>query len=115
MAAGSRLDVVGTASSWSFEIEPDAAITPTGPANVVLTLATTRAQLRSLVDALAQRIRPAGALWIAWPREAAGHISEATENLIREVVLPLGLVDVKVAAIDSDWSGLKVGWRKKQR
>jgi hypothetical protein len=115
IAAGSRLDVVGAAPSWSFEIEPNAATTPTGPVDVVLAFVTTPAQLRSHVDALAPRIRPAGALWIAWPRKAAGHVSEVTENLIREVVLPLGLVDVKVAAIDTDWSGLKIVWRKEER
>ncbi|HEX5287645.1 MAG TPA: hypothetical protein VFX25_02145, partial [Streptosporangiaceae bacterium] len=64
---------------------------------------------------LARRIFPAGALWIAWPRRAAGHRSDITDNVIREYVLPLGLVDVKVAAIDEDWSGLRVVWRTENR
>lgn len=55
------------------------------------------------------------ALWIAWPRKAAGHVSDVTENLLRELLLPTGLVDVKVAALDADWSGLKFVWRKENR
>ena len=71
--------------------------------------------MRALIPALAERIRPTGALWIAWPRKAAGHVSDVTENLLREVGLPLGIVDVKVAAIDTDWSGLKFVWRRENR
>ncbi len=59
------------------------------------------------------RWRGAAALWIAWPRRAAGHESDVTEDLLREVLLPLGLVDV--AAIDHDWSGLKFVPRKELR
>lgn len=55
---------------------------------------------------------PHGALWLAWPRRAAGHDCDVTGDGIRQVVLPCGLVDVKVAAIDDDWSGLKVVWRR---
>jgi hypothetical protein len=56
-----------------------------------------------------------GALWVAWPRKAGGHVSDVSENLLREVLLPSGVVDVKVAALDTDWSGLKFLWRKKNR
>jgi hypothetical protein len=72
-------------------------------------------ELAGEVEELGQRIFPAGALWIAWPRRAAGHRSDITDNVIREYVLPLGLVDVKVAAIDEDWSGLRVVWRVERR
>ncbi|MHC3475256.1 DUF3052 domain-containing protein [Streptomyces sp. 7R007] len=55
-------------------------------------------------------------LWIAWLRKAAGHVSDVSENGLRDVFLPLGVVDVKVAALGEDWSGLKfvrrVGNRK---
>jgi len=56
-----------------------------------------------------------GSLWIAWPRKAAGHSSDISENGLREIVLPTGLVDVKVAALDDDWSGLKFVWRREFR
>ncbi|MGW1614315.1 DUF3052 domain-containing protein [Streptomyces sp. NPDC002285] len=54
-------------------------------------------------------------LWIAWPRRAAGHVSDITENGLRELFLPLGVVDVKVAALGEDWSGLKFVRRRENR
>ena len=67
------------------------------------------------MPALAERIFPAGSLWIAWPRRAGGHRSDITENGLRDHALPLGIVDIKVAAIDEDWSGLKFMWRRENR
>lgn len=67
------------------------------------------------IQGLAARIRPAGLLWIAWPRKSTGHMSAMTENLIRDAALAIGLVDVKVAAIDDAWSGLKIVWRRELR
>ncbi|KUL45150.1 hypothetical protein ADL12_04395 [Streptomyces regalis] len=54
-------------------------------------------------------------LWIAWPRRAAGHVSDITENALRDLFLPLGVVDVKVAALGEDWSGLKFVRRRENR
>jgi hypothetical protein len=64
---------------------------------------------------LAAATPPAASLWVAWPRKAGGHDSDVTERTIRELILPLGLVDVKVAALDQDWSGLKLVWRLSRR
>ena len=78
-----------------------------------------KAQIRELLDkgveTLAARITPRGALWLAWPRRAGGHLGDITDNEVRRIVLPLGLVDTKVAALDDDWSGLKFVWRKERR
>ena len=116
ISAGTRLDVIGVPSGWSFEAEPTGVEwRDEGPVDVVLAFTPTAADVARLVPLLGERIRPAGALWIAWPRKAAGHLSDVTENLLRDVALPLGLVDVKVAAIDTDWSGLKLVWRKELR
>lgn len=116
IGAGTRLDVIGRPAGWSFEIEPtEASWVDEGPVDVVLAFTPTAADVARLVPLLGERIRPAGAIWIAWPRKAAGHVSDVSENLLRDVALPLGLVDVKVAAIDSDWSGLKIVWRKELR
>jgi hypothetical protein len=52
---------------------------------------------------------------VAWPRRAGGHHSDITDNTIREQALPLGVVDVKVAAIDDDWSGIRLVWRLANR
>ena len=51
----------------------------------------------------------------AWPRRAAGHSSDLTDNALREEILPSGLVDVKIAALGEDWSGAKFVWRKALR
>ncbi len=61
---------------------------------------------------MAAVLGPDEALWLLWPRRAAGHDSDVTENLLREAVLPTGLVDVKVAAVGEDWSGLRFVWRR---
>jgi hypothetical protein len=54
-------------------------------------------------------------VWVAWPKRASGVVTDVTEDVVREVVLPAGLVDVKVCAIDATWSGLKVVIRKELR
>ncbi len=56
-----------------------------------------------------------GSWWVCWPKKASKVPTDMTEDVVREVVLPVGLVDVKVAAIDDVWSGLKVMWRKSMR
>jgi hypothetical protein len=114
---GSRFDLVNPPTDWQFEEKPDASarVTGTAQADVILGFVRGALQLEPLVAEQEERIRPAGALWILWPRKAAGHVSDVSDNLIREIVLPRGLVDVKVAAIDTDWSGLKVVWRVENR
>jgi hypothetical protein len=85
------------------------------PADVVLSFFREAGELAGRLPELAARIRPDGALWVAWPRRAGGHTSDITDNVIRDHALPLGIVDVKVAAIDEDWSGLRLVWRKAAR
>ena len=88
---------------------------PDGTADVIVAFFTCAGEIGEQIGDLARRIYPAGALWVAWPRRAAGHRSDITDTVIREFVLPIGLVDVKVAAIDEDWSGLRVVWRTEHR
>ena len=113
IAAGCRLAVLEVPAGWALQDPP-----PTEPAgetaDVVLAFVRAAAELDAIAD-WGERIYPAGALWIAWPRRAGGHVSDVTENAIRAAALPLGLVDVKVAAIDADWSGLKLVWRRERR
>jgi hypothetical protein len=114
LAPGARLALVDPPPEWSLADPPPYQPAGDGPADVVIAFVRAASQLPGLVE-LGARIFPAGALWVAWPRRAAGHVSDVTENGIRDAVLPHGLVDVKVAAIDDDWSGLKVVWRKERR
>lgn len=75
----------------------------------------TRVDLVSAITRLKPLLAPAGFLWISWPKKASGIPSDITEDVIREVALPTGLVDVKVCAIDETWSGLKLMIRKELR
>jgi hypothetical protein len=88
---------------------------PTAPAQDVIAFFRTLAGLRESLPLIAERIFPDGALWVAWPRRAGGHDSDMREQDIRELALPRGLVDVKVAALDDDWSGLRLVWRVERR
>ncbi|MBO0690548.1 MAG: DUF3052 family protein [Candidatus Dormibacteraeota bacterium] len=106
----SRVLVVGGPADLGG-VHPDGAEQP----DVVVAYFREASHLRGEVARLGDLIFPNGMLWIAWPRKAAGHRSDIDENLIREVVLPLGLVDTKVAALGEDWSGLRVVWRKERR
>jgi hypothetical protein len=75
----------------------------------------TIASLKMHVGATAQKLHADGALWISWPKKASPLFQDLTEDIIRDVILPMGLVDVKVCAINSDWSGLKLMVRKEFR
>ncbi len=102
------------AGGWTLAAPPPVDYVDEGPADVIVACVRAAAELGRVAE-LGQRVFPDGALWIAWPRKAAGHRSDVTENGIREAALPLGLVDVKVAALDDDWSGLKLVWRRENR
>jgi len=64
---------------------------------------------------LAQSLKPDGMLWISWPKKTSGVVTDLTENIVRDIGLHAGLVDVKVCAVDEVWSGLKFVYRLKDR
>lgn len=76
---------------------------------------TSRAVLEHNAKPLMEAIARDGAIWISWPKKASKVATDITEDVIREVVLPIGLVDVKVAAVSDVWSGLKLVIRKELR
>lgn len=78
-----------------------------GRCDVALAFFTKRAALERQREALCQLTEPRGSLWIAWPKRASGVATDMTDHAAREVLLPLGLVDNKVCAIDSTWTGLR--------
>ena len=110
---GQRVDIVAAPRGWSLDDPPDFDLVAHGSVDVLIAFVRSPGDLDAA--AWGERIFPDGAVWVAWPRKAAGHVSDVTDNGIRDAVLPLGLVDVKVAAIDDDWSGLKVVWRTERR
>ena len=77
--------------------------------------ATERAVLQSELKRLRGLLADHGMLWISWPKKASGVATDITEDVIRELCLPLGFVDVKVCAVDETWSGLKLMIRRENR
>jgi len=86
-----------------------------GSSEVVVCFVTSKAALARRVRALGRAVFPDGAAWVAWPKRASGVPTDMTEDVVREIALPLGLVDNKVAAIDETWSGLRIVWRRELR
>ena len=76
---------------------------------------TERRVLEKELKRLRKLLDDAGLLWISWPKKSSGLGSDITEDVIREVCLPLGFVDIKVCAVDETWSGLKLMIRRENR
>lgn len=74
-----------------------------------------RRDLAAAMPGLMQRIQRDGMIWVSWPKKASKVATDITEGSIRDVALPLGLVDVKICAVDDTWSGLKLVIRKENR
>ena len=74
-----------------------------------------RRELEKFLIKARERISLNGMIWVSWPKKAAKIQTDVTEDVIREICLPLGLVDVKVCAVDAVWSGLKLVIRREQR
>lgn len=79
----------------------------TGSSDFTHAFATQRAQLERELPKLIAGLADKGVLWISWPKKSAGVATDISEDTLREIVLPLGLVDIKVCAVDATWSALK--------
>lgn len=88
-----------------------------GPYDVILTFVPDRAALEESYATLPPKLVKNGALWVCWPKKASKIVTDVTENVVRDeaLALPVGLVDVKIAAIDAVWSGLKLVYRLSSR
>lgn len=86
-----------------------------GPLDLVVAFFLDRARLRRRLPRLIAALDPAGALWVAWPKKASRVPTDVTEDVVRELALAAGVVDVKVCAIDETWSGLKLVIRTADR
>ena len=119
--AGHRVLVLGAPAGFAKTLGPlpDAVVTGTraggGPYDVVVCFVTGRAALARQFKALRQVLQPNGGLWAAWPKKASGVKTDVTEDTVRAVAFPLGLVDNKVCAIDETWSGLRCVIRLENR
>jgi hypothetical protein len=88
---------------------------PRGAFDLAHVFATSAKTLEAELAALAKRLPAQGVIWVSWPKKAARLATDITEDTVREIALPMGLVDIKVCAIDEVWSGLKLVWRREHR
>jgi len=120
IGAGSRVLVRGAPPSYRKLVAPLPAgvrlVRRADEATDIVHLFVTRrsALAQQLQQALAA-MRPDAAIWVSWPKKASGVVTDLTEDAIRALALPLGLVDIKVCAVDETWSALKLVIRKANR
>ena len=99
-AEGLQLDLLGS---------------PEPPIDAAHVFVTGRADLEAKLKQLLPLLNPAGMIWVSWPKKASNVSTDITEDTIRDICLPMGLVDVKVCAVDATWSGLKLVVRRQNR
>ena len=93
----------------------DLLAAPEAPIDAVHVFVTSRAALEEAMGRLLPRLDRSGFIWVSWPKKAAKVPTDVTEDVIRAVALPMGLVDVKVCAVDATWSALKLTIRRELR
>ena len=93
----------------------DLLAAPNPPVDAAHIFVVERVDLEVKLAQLLPRLAPAGFVWVSWPKKASKVPTDITEDVIRDVALPMGLVDVKVCAVDLIWSGLKLVIRKDRR
>ena len=115
-----RVVAVGAPTGYRQLLEPlPASVSFSSTVNraidVVHIFSTRKSDLSAALAAYRKKLDPQAAVWVSWPKKSAKIPTEITEDIVREVALPLGFVDVKVCAIDETWSGLKLVVRKELR
>jgi hypothetical protein len=118
--SGSRVLTVGAPReymSWLRPLPENVTLSARlrGKVDIIHLFTTERKKLASYLPGARERIAPDGMIWVSWPKKAAKVPSDISEDTVREVALPLGLVDVKVCAVSVVWSGLKLVIRKQLR
>ncbi|WP_420857593.1 hypothetical protein [Marivivens marinus] len=119
LKAGMRATVIGAPDGYHETLLDGAPLVEwlgLGPGIAFVHIfARDRANLETNVQAALSRMDPDGMIWASWPKKASKVPTDITEDVIRDIALPLGLVDVKVCAVDDIWSGLKLVIRKELR
>jgi hypothetical protein len=117
---GARLYAVGAPENYLKILNPlpkgvDLSRQLDDKTDIVHIFATQRARLAEALRVTLKKMKPDAAIWASWPKKAAKVETDITEDTIREIALPMGLVDIKVCAVDETWSGLKLVIRKALR
>lgn len=120
LKAGSHLVLVGAPDTYLALIEPvpngvTVGVRISGTTDVVHVFTTRRVELLGILTGCRSKLKPTAIVWVSWPKKSAKVPTEVTEDVIRELALPLGFVDVKVCAVTEVWSGLKLVVRKELR
>ena len=116
--AGQTVALVGAPPEWSIPgLDPGVTVRRVlgKRPDVVIAFVRSRAELSRKSPRFVAAVTAEASLWMVWPRKAGGHVSDVTEQSMRDELLPTGLVDTKVAALDDDWSGLRFVWRRERR
>ena len=117
---GSRMFLLNAPENYLDLVAPlpagvQVAAQITSHTDIVHTFSTKKEELSQALHTCLKRMRPDGMIWVSWPKKSSKVPTDITEDTIREVALPLGLVDIKVCAVDDVWSGLKLVIRKENR
>jgi hypothetical protein len=115
---GARLHFVGAPPSLPAALGPlpdGARDVARGALDFAMLFVSGKSDLEERFQKLRDRLEPNGMLWVSWPKKASGVATDLTEDVVRQVGLAAGLVDVKVCAVDATWSGLKFVRRVKDR
>ncbi|GAA4995771.1 DUF3052 domain-containing protein [Kitasatospora paranensis] len=120
IAPGAVLLIAGAPPGFAVPDLPDGLTRqsrpdPAEPFDVALWFPADRAELAGRLAELRAAMRPAAGLWVAWPKKSSRVATDLTEDVLREVALPTGLVDNKVCAVDATYSGLRFVIRKELR
>ncbi len=120
IAAGARVVAIDEPRTYGALLEPlpasvrfDTAVDDA--TDLVHLFVKQRSVLETALTSYRKTLAPHAVVWVSWPKKASKVVTDITENVIREIALPLGFVDVKVCAIDEVWSGLKLVVRKSLR
>ncbi|MEY2490783.1 MAG: hypothetical protein QOC70_2725 [Verrucomicrobiota bacterium] len=118
--AGQKVVTIGAPANYAKLLAPlPEAVSfiqkTTSDAGFVHLFISERKTLEKELKRLRELIADTGTLWVSWPKKSSGVPTDVTEDVIREVALPLGFVDIKVCAVDEKWSGLKLMVRRENR
>jgi hypothetical protein len=108
LASAVRFGSVDRTGAWPERLSPSSL-------DLIHAFTTSKAELDKHLVALQKALKPDGMIWVSWPKKAAKVPTDLTEDRVREAALTLDLVDVKVAAVDEVWSGLKLVIRRERR
>ena len=120
LKGGSRIFLLNAPGNYLQLVSPlpeGVQVAPqiTSHTDVIHIFSTKKEELSQALHTCLEKMRPNGMIWVSWPKKSSKVPTDITEDTIREMALPLGLVDIKVCAVDDVWSGLKLVIRKEKR